>query len=540
MTSPSSNTNVHDNYLVLPKHAFENDHIGRLLSPVDLTTAKKVLRAGGQVTLPSQQLLNEDVFEALSQGGDLFIFLSNGSSIKLKDAFEVNFKELPTSEWFLKTSEDIPAFKRAPREVPLSSPLYISQTQIKIEPIIWVNIRMVDCLVGWRTQVGQGTLHIFGFDYACLTYANEEVRYLLEVYQSLGVDRARPFGVSVVGYGPYGGMGYFHGTAINSTPGLQFVGTVDTNAERRKAAREGFPGIKSVSTHRDLLELSEVEVVVVATPPSTHFTIAMESLSAGKHVVLEKPMCLTLTEADQLIALAQQNNVVLTVNQNRRWDQDFRAIRNLISRGTLGEVFNIETFVGTFDHPCRAWHSDKDVSGGAAYDWGAHYVDWILLLYGEKPVEVTAIGHKRKWFEVSNLDQITIHMKFSKGREATFTQSDLAAVRKPKFYIQGTEGTVVGEYRPISKESVSQHEGYVKETYHFAEAPAELHLTKYEGPGTLSSHTIALPMPQRFGFWRNFADHIHLGAPLEVKTTQVREVISILEEANKATKTIQL
>ncbi len=531
----SSYVNLQDSYLVLPRYQLDVDHLGRLFNSVDLDTATKVLRAGGKVTLPSQSLIDYEVLAALGNGGNLFVFLSDSASIKLSDSVEFSFKELPTSEWLLKINRALPVFRRAPGEAPVSSPLFILQSTGEVEPIASVNIKMVDHLVSWRASVGQGTIHVFGFDFRSLTYANEEIRYLIETYQSLGTDRVKPFGVSVVGYGPYGGMGQFHGNAVNNTPGLQFVAAVDPNLERRSAAEREFPGVTSVAHHREILESSEVEVVVVATPPSTHFAIALETLTAGKHVVLEKPMCLTVAEADQLIAAAAQNNLVLTVNQNRRWDQDFRALRNIIHRGEVGEVFNIETFVGAFDHPCRAWHSDTDISGGAAYDWGAHYIDWTLLLFDEAPSSISAIGHKRKWFEVSNLDQITISMRFSNGREATFIQSDLAAVRKPKFYIQGTEGTIVGEYRPISKESVSQQDGYVVESYHFAEAPSSLRLTKYEGPGTLSYRTVALPKPQRFGFWQNFADHIHLGSPLEVNSAQVREVIAVLEEAHRAT-----
>lgn len=534
-----SYANVQDNYLVPPRYQLDIDHVGRQATPIDLTTATKVLKEGGKVTFPSQSLLDDEILAALSVGGNLFVFLDDSTPIKLRDGFEVNFKELPKSEWFLRVNHALAVFKRAPEEVPVSSSIFIAQSTFEVEPIAWVNIKMTDRLVGWRASVGRGTIHVFGFDYRSLTYANEEARYLLEIYQSLGVDRDKPFGVSVVGYGPYGGMGHFHGTATNNTPGLQFVAAVDPNLERRSAAQREFPGIRSVADHREVLKLSDVEVVVVATPPSTHFTIALEALRAGKHVVLEKPMCLTVAEADQLITVAAQNDLVLTVNQNRRWDQDFRAVRNIIHRGEIGDVFNIETFVGTFDHPCRAWHSDEEISGGAAYDWGAHYIDWTLLLFDEAPSTISAIGHKRRWFEVSNLDQITIGMRFSNGREATFIQSDLAAVRKPKFYIQGTEGTVIGEYRPISKESVSQHDGYVVEAYHFAEAPATLGLTKYEGPGTLSYRTVALPNPQRFGFWRNFADHIHLGSRLEVNSAQVREVIAVLEEAHKATLAVQ-
>ena len=69
---------------------------------------------------------------------------------------------------------------------------------------------------------------------------------------------------------------------------------------------------------------------------------------------------------------------MLTVYQNRRWDPDFMAVRRAVETGLLGDVFNVETFVGGYEHPCRTWHSDTAVSGGAGYDWGSHHVDWVL------------------------------------------------------------------------------------------------------------------------------------------------------------------
>jgi predicted dehydrogenase len=512
------------------------DHLSASFKKVDHLDATKILRRDGKLIVPSYSMLTPELLSTLRDGGNLFLFGSLESESTRIGDIELNLETLPKSEWYLKLNKDIPAFVRFPSEVPILSSLYTCRTPEGAEPLTYVNIHMQDRLVSWRRAVGAGTLHFFGFDFDSLTCANEEVRYLVEVYLTLSNNRPKPFGVSVVGYGPYGGMGYFHGSAASSIEGLSFVGAVDPSPDRRAAASREFPGITTVSTHKDLLEVDEVEVVVVATPPSTHYQIALDALRAGRHVVLEKPMCLTVQEADELIELAQAQGLVLTVNQNRRWDQDYRAIREVVFAGGIGDLFNIETFVGTFDHPCRAWHSDEGVSGGAAYDWGAHYVDWTLQLLGQAPTVVTSFGHKRRWYEVSNLDQITIHMSFPEGREATFIQSDLAAIRKPKFYLQGTEGTLVGHYQPITKETVTQEHGYVKDYYHFAEAPAELELARYEGPNRVSRQTITLPPPKRYGFWRNFADHIHLGSALEVQPDQVREVIAVLEQAHLQSK----
>src|SRR5215471_5082433 len=186
----------------------------------------------------------------------------------------------------------------------------------------------------------------------------------------------RNIGIGIVGYGPLGGMGYHHGLGVSETDGVELVAVVDPIVERRKAAETDFPGVRAYGSVSELVNDDDVEVVFVATPASHHAGLTLELLRAGKHVACEKPLCLTVSEADRLIEAASANDRVLTVYQNRRWDSDFVAVRRAVETGLLGEIFNVETFVGGYEHPCRTWHSDAGVSGGAGYDWGSHHVDW--------------------------------------------------------------------------------------------------------------------------------------------------------------------
>lgn len=347
-------------------------------------------------------------------------------------------------------------------------------------------------------------------------------------------DPDRTIGMGIVGYGPYGGMGQLHGLAARATRGLELVAACDSDPSRRKAAEDDFPGLRAHASLAELLTDDDVGLVVVATPPVSHAGIATAALRAGKHVAMEKPMCLTLAEADQLAALASERHLTLTVNQNRRWDPDFRAIQKVLATGLLGELFCLETFVGSFEHPCRAWHSEESVSGGAAYDWGSHHLDWALQLMGSPPATVSAHGHKRVWRDVTNLDQIRVHLTWADGREAEFVQSDVAAVRKPKFYLQGTAGTLVGHYRPFTTQRIEAGRGYVAETPHHAEAPAELTLARYEPGWGLTQSTLPALAPLDYPFHRNLADHLLLGEPLAVTPESVRPVIAVLEAASRS------
>ena len=338
-------------------------------------------------------------------------------------------------------------------------------------------------------------------------------------------------GVGILGYGPLGGMGYAHGLAVQATDGLHLVAACDRAEERRAAAQREFPGLRAAASAEEIAADPNVDVVIVATPPVQHAELSLRMLRAGKHVVCEKPLCFTVEQADRLVAAARDSGTVLTVHQNRRWDQDFLALRRAVDAGSLGDLFNVETFVGGFEHPCRAWHSDVAYSGGAVYDWGSHHVDWILLLLDDVPMAVTATGHKRVWHDVTNHDQLRLRMAWGDGREAEFLQSDIAAVRRPKFYVQGTRGTLVGWYRSVAFERVEPGRGYVQEVAHHAEAPVDLSLVRYDsGYGLIECHLPPMP-EQRHAFHRNLADHLHLGEPLAVTADSVRRVIAVLEAA---------
>ena len=407
----------------------------------------------------------------------------------------------------------------------------VRSTDASLQPVLTVDYRYAE----HPAVVAGGGLVVSGLGNTDEALANPILATVLRRALRPNLPSApRALGLGVVGYGPHGGMGYLHGTAASATPGLELVAACDRDANRRKAAEHDFAGVRAYGSVEELAGDDGVDVAIVALPPVSHAEVALQLLRSGKHVVLEKPLCLTVVDADTLIEEARMGHRVLTVNQSRRWDQDFRALRRVIDDGLLGEVFNVETFVGGFEHPCRAWHSEDTVSGGAVFDWGSHHIDWIVQLLGSPPAVVTAIGHKRVWHDVSNLDQLRVRLQWDDGREAEFVSSDVAAVRRPKFYVQGTQATVVGHYRPVSFERLDPTLGYVRETAHHAEAPVDLTLARYQSGSGVAETRLALPPAQPFAFHRNLADHLLLGDPLAVTAGSARQVIAALEAATRS------
>lgn len=339
-----------------------------------------------------------------------------------------------------------------------------------------------------------------------------------------GVREAPPVGVGLLGYGA---IGHEHSRAVRQVPGLALAAVCDTSPDRRAAAAAIAPDVATTASADELIQRDDVDLVVVSTPPNTHGSWALKAIRAGKHVVVEKPFAIHTVEADEVLAEAEAAGVLAVVYQNRRYDPDYVALRELARSGALGEVFHVETFVGGYGHPCNLWHSDEETSGGAFYDWGSHVLDQLLDLVPADVEYVTATTHKRRWFDVTNADHSRVTVRFVGGVEGEFIHSDLAAALKPRWYVLGTRGAVVGHWRSEKVVSRSDIGTLVEDVLSPADSPAALDFYAANG----SVMRVATPEPEPYAFHREVADRVRFGLPMSVTGTQSRRVLAVMEAA---------
>jgi len=272
---------------------------------------------------------------------------------------------------------------------------------------------------------------------------------------------------------------------------------------------------------------------VVGTPPSAHAGPVIEALSAGKHVVCEKPFAIRVEEVDRMMDAAAAHQRVLTVYQSRRWDPDFIALRDTVASGGIGDLFYIESFIGGYSHPCDYWHSHEPISGGTIYDWGSHYFDWVLQLFGGQVTAVSAVAHKRVWHDVTNADQVRVDLTFGDGAQASFMQSDIAAALKPKWYLLGTRGAIVGEWRHETIVTRGGSGELVEDRPAPADLPAQVVVSR-PAAGGLSEERLALPVRDDHGFYRNLADHLAWDEKLAVTPSEARRTVAVMEAATES------
>jgi len=339
-------------------------------------------------------------------------------------------------------------------------------------------------------------------------------------------------GVGLLGYSR--SIGQAHGLAVEATPGLSLVAVCDLDRQRLDEVRREFPQAKTCQSASALSGDPHVEVVVVATPPNSHADLAVQMMEAGKHVVCEKPLALNTGQTTSMVETAIRQKVHLGCYQNRRWDADYLAIKQAVDEGLIGDLFYVETFVGGFLHPCGLWHSHEAISGGTAYDWGAHYLDWVVSLIPEPVVSVVGTRHKRVWHDTTNADQERIHVRFAGGQEAEFLHSDIAAARKPKWYLLGTEGAIVGRWRDVTTYEIDPVHYFQEHEIPATEMVSDLTLYSRHPSGQILAQKLAPPERQPYGFYYNLADHLLTGEPIVAPLEQSVRVVAILEAAARS------
>ncbi len=439
----------------------------------------------------------------------------------------------PLTELVVKVAPGHPITDRVGPELRLNDELYFSEgPPADAQVLLRASWQFTDQVVAYERAFGSGRFVHIGLGHLAATYEDPEFQKLVgrAVLWAAGRPEAPPVGVGLIGYGA---IARAHAASVSTTPGLRLRGVCDVSPQRRELAA----GEWNVPVHarvESLFDDPEVGLCVVGTPPSAHAESVLAALAAEKHVVCEKPFALRTEEVDRMIDSAARRDRVLTVFQSRRWDPDFIALREVVESGRIGDVFYMESFIGGYSHPCDFWHSHEPISGGTIYDWGSHYFDWVLKLIPGSVTSVSAQAHKRVWHDVTNADQVRVDLTFAGGAQSSFLQSDIAAALKPKWYVLGTRGAVVGEWREETILARAPTGEVTEEHPAPADSPARLKVLRPAGDAGSHEEVLVLPRRDENGFYRNLADHLAWGEALAVTPAEARRTVAVMEAATQS------
>ncbi len=494
--------------------------------PVDLNEFNVIV---SRKTPPETEVI--DNLQNFVQAGGGWLEMVDGSETPIPSLFGVQALPVgPPSEMrVMFKDQNHPLSARIPDAVYLQGSYHaLKKISKDTETLLYIDWRYQHSPVMTLRSFGEGQV-------ACTTLkAYDDPTFQKICYRLIRFLAGQPLEnrtlqVGLLGYAS--SVGKYHGNGVEATDGLSLKAVCDVNPFQLSRALQEFSGLQTYNSAEALAKDPNVDVVIITTPPDSHARLALQMMTEGKHVVCEKPLALNRRETVALVETAEDRKVHLSCHQNRRFDADYLAIKQAVMDGLLGDLFYMETFVGGFKHPCGFWHSHAPISGGAAYDWGGHYIDWIVSLIPERVTAVIGTRQKRVWHDVTNADQESVQIRFENGKEAYFIHSDIAAVRKPKWYLLGTEGAIVGNWKDVTTYQIDSLHYFDRYDIPSTEMTPDLTLYRRHRSGQIVPQKLAVPERKHYQFHRNLADHLLNGEPIEAPLEQSVKVVSILEAA---------
>lgn len=330
--------------------------------------------------------------------------------------------------------------------------------------------------------------------------------------------------IAVIGYG---GQGAWHCKQILKSDVAVLAGIYDIRQVRMNAAvSENIHIYESVDS---LLE-DDVDVVVVATPNDSHKELVIKAMNAGKHVICEKPVDITVEAFDEMCEAAKRSGKLFTVHQNRRWDVDFLSMKEIVRSRQIGNIIRIESRIHGSRGIPSDWRCTKAQGGGMILDWGVHLIDQVLQIFAEeKLVRVYCVTTHITNEEVD--DGFRLELSFEGGKTAYIEVGTYNFLAMPRFYLQCENGSAL-----ISDWTKKAHVAKLKAWNEKEVLPVQTAagITKTMATRdelTLDEYDVERPVSDVHDFYRNFCAAIDGTEEQLITWTQVRRVLQVMEWA---------
>ena len=329
--------------------------------------------------------------------------------------------------------------------------------------------------------------------------------------------------VAVVGYG---GMGGWHTDRIRNMEKFNLAGVWDIDPDRLEEAEKN--GIHAYASFEDVLADESVELLVIATWNDVHKPLCIAAMRAGKNVISEKPVTLSVKDLDDMIAVSKETGKLFTVHQNRRWDDDYLTMKNVCDKNVLGNVFRIESRVQGSRGIPGDWRKEKGHGGGMVYDWGVHLLDQALTMNDDNPLE-SVYAHITQITNVECDDGFYCELRFRNGLYYMVEVTTNNFITLPRWYILGENGTAVIEDWDLNGKTTVVHNW---DKIDSVPVKAGTGITKTMAPRT--DETIHdEPLEKIHGKWVQYYDNIYDvirgGAAQIVTHRQMRRCLKLIE-----------
>lgn len=333
----------------------------------------------------------------------------------------------------------------------------------------------------------------------------------------------------VCSYGMSGKL--FHAPFIQNHPGFELTAITERS---KNESKQRYPNAKLYRSVEELIADQSLQLIIVNTPVQTHYEYAKKVIAARKHLIVEKPFTVTAKEAEELVKLADKNDVMLFVFQNRRYDGDYKAVKEVLEKGLLGEIKEVEIRFDRY-RPEISYkvHKETDLPGaGITYDLGAHLIDQSLQLFGWPQALFADMMAMRNESPVDDYFEIILYYPAFRVR---LKGSCFVKEPVPEYILNGSKGSFLQKRSDLQETCLLK---YISPSHQpWCPAPQEpdglLHIVA--GDKEIKKTTTSSP-----GNYMHYFDDVYKAinktAPNPVPGTDGVKIIRIIEAAKQSAK----
>ncbi len=338
----------------------------------------------------------------------------------------------------------------------------------------------------------------------------------------------------------FGFMGHEHANMMATIEEIDLVAVCDNVPTQLEDAPEG---VKKYDNMDDLVADTEINTVIISVPNPLHLEAVEKAARAGKDIICEKPAAMTVAEFDKMCEITKECGVRFTIHQQRRWDADFRTIKDVYDNHLVGKEYLVKSQLYGFNGNMHDWHIYPEMGGGMLYDWGVHLIDQILLMVDSKVISVYA--DMQNVINENVDDYFKIIFKFENGLTSEIELGTYYLTPKRAWFLGGTTGSAVIDGTFQAQGNV---DGMIVRTKHLLEnVPGKLTMTSAgptrsfgePEPGLLYEESLPKVNVCHRDFFVNYINAYYGKEELAIKLPQVRRVLCMMDAVRESAKTHQ-
>lgn len=341
----------------------------------------------------------------------------------------------------------------------------------------------------------------------------------------------------------YGFIGRRHVDTLKSFEKSDCVAVCDRDQRRLAEVRAKYPDMPVYGTADEMFAKEKLDGVIISANNNQHGKLVLKAAPAVQHIICEKPAALSVAELDEMADAAKRENTTLTIHQQRRFDKDFRSVKECYDRELVGEVYTIKSSLYGYNGNMHDWHVKKEEGGGMMYDWGVHLIDQILFMI-DSPLQ-SVYADVRNVINKEVDDYFNIMLRFQNNVTAqielgTYYLSDRENWFERHWYVGGNKGSMyLDRFDPVGKivrttrllENVNEDQDKSAESY----GP-----TRSFGvpePGLIVTEDIPHVDCDQRDYFTHYFNALDGKEEMYVKMPEVRRVLEVMEACHKSAET---